>query len=72
MAWFKKSEPIIVSSKYWIYRKKDSHFLTIFDIKKEDCGNYRMVAFNNSGEIWHGLELTVKGEKISTIYSCTT
>lgn len=61
MAWFKKSEPIIISSKYWIYRKKDCHFLTIFDIKREDCGNYRLAAFNKTGEIWHSIELTVKG-----------
>ena len=66
MAWFRKSEPIIISSKHWIYREKDSHFLTIFDIKKEDCGIYRMIAFNKSGEIWHATELTVKGDLFSS------
>ena len=62
VAWFRDSEPIIISSKYWIYRKKESHFLTIFDIKREDCGNYRMVAFNKSGEIWHAVQLSVRGD----------
>ena len=63
MAWFKKSELISKSAKYWIHRKKESHFLTIFDMLKEDCGSYSCVAFNKSAELWHSIELTVKGRR---------
>merc|ERR1719150_103990 len=58
VAWFKKSELISKSAKYWIHRKKESHFLTIFDLLKEDCGSYSCVAFNKSAELWHSIALT--------------
>ena len=63
IAWFKKSKPIEKDRfKYWSYRRKNHFFLTIFDVKNEDCGNYSMAAFNKTGEIWHSLEMTVKGK----------
>ena len=62
MSWFKNAEPINISSKHWIYRKNDCHFLTVFDTKKEDCGNYKVAAFNKTGEIWKDIQLNVKGK----------
>ena len=63
VAWFKQSESITKSAKYWIHRRKDCHLLTIFDVMAEDCGSYSCVAFNNSSELWHSIELTVKGRR---------
>ena len=63
VAWFKQSEPIPKSAKYWIHRRKDCHLLTIFDVMAEDCGSYSCVAFNKSSELWHSIELTVKGRR---------
>jgi len=63
VGWFHGSEAIHNNSKYWTYRKKDSHFLTIFNATKTDCGKFNLVAFNKTGEIWHSFNMLVRGTR---------
>ena len=61
VGWFHGSEAIKNDNKYWTYRTKESHFLTIFNTNKSDCGKFNLVAFNGTGEIWHSFNLLVRG-----------
>ena len=60
--WFKGDQTIFNGDKYWIQRRKDDHFLSIFNTVKDDCGTINVVAFNKTGEVWHSFDLLVKGK----------
>ncbi|XP_071744847.1 uncharacterized protein [Lepeophtheirus salmonis] len=66
VAWFRNASPIHNDGlHYEIWRQKKSnsrveHFLRIYDVRLEDQGDYRVVAYNDDGEKWHDFKVLVQ------------
>ena len=63
MCWFQGATPLSPSPNYWLYKRGNTHHLAIFGIDRAAAGQYRVCAFNNTGEVWHSFSVAVRGSR---------
>ena len=63
MCWFQGATPLSPSPHHWLYKRGNTHHLAIFGIDRAVAGQYRVCAFNNTGEVWHSFSVAVRGSR---------
>ena len=59
VVWFRNGTMLESSPTIETTRVQNSHFLTLFDSRREDVGEYECVAINRTGERWRTYNLHV-------------